>query len=102
MRFGQILAETTPSKLLERFQSDSLEEAFLALSQIHQENRDKGIVNETIIEDNDEDEGHITHPQPERKLSKSEESNRFFESLKFCIFRALLIKNYLQIIRNPG
>ena len=33
LRNGQLLAESSPNELLERFQTDSLEEAFLALSQ---------------------------------------------------------------------
>lgn len=33
LRNGQLLAESSPNELLERFQTDSLEEAFLTLSQ---------------------------------------------------------------------
>lgn len=33
MRHGQLLAESSPSDLLEKFQTDTLEEAFLRLSQ---------------------------------------------------------------------
>ena len=103
MRYGQLLTETTPKKLLERFQSESLEEAFLTLSQMHQENRDKGIVNEALIEDDDENELLVTLPQSKRKFSApNEHTRRFFNTINPKILRALLIKNYIQYIRNPG
>ena len=103
MRFGQLLTETTPNKLLERFQSESLEEAFLTLSQMHQENRDKGIVNETLIEDDDEIEAFVTLPQSKRKFSApNENTRRFLNTINPKILRALLIKNVIQYIGNIG
>ena len=43
LRCGQLLSEVSPNQLLAKFQCESLEEAFLNLSQRQKENQDRGI-----------------------------------------------------------
>lgn len=43
MRCGQLLAESSPSDLLEKYQTNSLEEAFLSLSESQVQNSPDGI-----------------------------------------------------------
>lgn len=48
MRGGQLLAESSPTELLARFQTDSLEEAFLTLSQQQSQNPHSSFERPTI------------------------------------------------------
>ena len=43
MRCGQLLAEASPNQLLSRFQCETLEEAFLTLSQKQKANQEREI-----------------------------------------------------------
>ncbi|KAL2720362.1 ABC transporter G family member 20 isoform X2 [Vespula squamosa] len=45
MRSGKLLAESTPSQLLDQFQCDNLEDAFLELSKHQNENRNVSEIN---------------------------------------------------------
>ena len=62
MRCGQLLAETTPTALLTKFQCPTLEDAFLILSQKQKDDQEKGmlVVGTEVIEDLDEVATHST------------------------------------------
>ncbi|XP_011506261.1 PREDICTED: ABC transporter G family member 20 [Ceratosolen solmsi marchali] len=121
LRCGQLLAETTPNVLLTKFQCTTLEEAFLVLSQKQMENQNKAVpeIGNGSVEDVDEvttnsvstsqndlcaSTNCIVHS--EKQLLDSQYTEKSYS--RFCspicgkIFRALLTKNILQFIRDPG
>ncbi|XP_058807804.1 ABC transporter G family member 20-like isoform X2 [Phymastichus coffea] len=123
LRCGQLLAETTPTKLLARFHCQSLEDAFLILSQRQKERRDKGILNvdndRLAIDDLDEvftntipslQSDHrnnidcIVNSEKQLLDSQYNEKKRTPHCSTFFgkIFKALMIKNFLQFLRHPG
>ncbi|XP_003426606.1 ABC transporter G family member 20 isoform X2 [Nasonia vitripennis] len=118
LRCGQLLAETSPTALLNKFQCQSLEEAFLILSQKQKDNQDKGVLNSAdseVIEDLDE---VATHSVPvsqnnlrsstecimssEKQLLDSQYNEKRRTPIFGKIFRALMTKNILQFLRHPG
>ncbi|XP_017878131.1 ABC transporter G family member 20-like [Ceratina calcarata] len=90
MRGGLLLAESSPNDLLERFQTDSLEEAFLQLSQMQNDHR-------TIpsIGINDISMDSLYNDCPTKSHWQLRSSRK-----KKC--QALLVKNMLQFVRHPG
>ncbi|XP_078032494.1 ABC transporter G family member 23 [Augochlora pura] len=98
MRHGQLLAESTPNDLLEQCQTDSLEEAFLSLSQLQVQNR-SGNVRQTRMAGTNMtdvlagDSMYRDYPMKAKYYCKSSVKKR-------C--HALLTKNVLQFIRHPG
>lgn len=89
LRSGQLLAESSPTELLEEWQTDSLEEAFLNLSQLQVQNRldsrrTSSIANNTITMD--------LHTSQKMQLTSNWK--------KRC--QALLLKNFYQFVRHPG
>ncbi|XP_017762062.1 PREDICTED: ABC transporter G family member 20-like [Eufriesea mexicana] len=93
MRSGILLAESTPNDLLERFETDSLEEAFLKLSQM-QENYKP--INASQVSNPCMESNELTHsnfPNQNRPQLRS-------SKIKRC--HALLNKNLLQFVRYPG
>lgn len=90
IRGGKLLAEASPNDLLERFQTDSLEEAFLQLSQMQNENRSIAPmgINEISM-----DSLYRNCPAKSHWQLRSSRKKR-------C--QALLVKNMLQFVRHPG
>ncbi|XP_015434840.1 PREDICTED: ABC transporter G family member 23-like [Dufourea novaeangliae] len=98
MRCGQLLAESSPSELLEQCQTDSLEEAFLSLSQMQAQNQGQavgqtptgvsGISNVITL-----DAIYRNYPTKNTEVRRS-------STKKKC--HALLMKNALQFLRHPG
>ena len=92
LRNGQLLAESSPNELLERFQTDSLEEAFLALSQQQTEDLRR---NNPIPDTS----GGIN---PIHNSYDVGNTKRTFQSNWKMRIMALLYKNALQFLRHPG
>ncbi|CAL7937627.1 unnamed protein product [Xylocopa violacea] len=94
LRDGKLLAESSPDNLLEKYQTESLEEAFLKLSELQTRNQlpsePSSATDEltTIVEASKD---NYTTRNYNRQKSNT---------LKRC--RALLIKNGLQFARHPG
>ncbi|KAK1136980.1 hypothetical protein K0M31_001508 [Melipona bicolor] len=89
LRNGQLLAESSPNELLTRFQTDSLEEAFLNLSQQQQEQIQQEYINP--ISSSSRGIRPVYNSQP-----------RKYQSNWKMRCTALLYKNLLQFIRHPG
>lgn len=97
MRGGLLLAEDSPSNILRRFQVDSLEDAFLALSKkqeidiVDNENNIelREITNIQAIETEDNNE------YPEHETN----DNHSFKTI--IRMKSLLIKNIIQMSRQP-
>lgn len=92
MRKGLLIAEDTPQNLLENCGTDSLEEAFLKLS----ESQENGI----------DVRKYLAREDSEFKIQK-QTSKRFKSTVIFTPsnkrkLRALIMKNIIQVIRNPG
>ena len=96
LRCGQMLAESSPNKLLQRFQTDSLEEAYLNLSQIQEQNQTQSIARFSSNEMSNVITVATLHNiyTPKSKLELRSNWK------KRC--QALLMKNALQFIRHPG
>ncbi|XP_003401418.2 ABC transporter G family member 20 isoform X1 [Bombus terrestris] len=94
LRNGQLLAESSPNELLERFQTDSLEEAFLALSQQQTED----LQGNNMIPDTS---GGI-NPIYNSYNVDNKQKQRIFQSNWKMRITALLYKNALQFLRHPG
>lgn len=97
MRCGQLLAESTPNELLEQCQTDSLEEAFLSLSQLQVENR-AGTFTQTHMTDTNITDVVTGYSYDENYSRK----NRLCRSSTKKRCHALLTKNALQFVRHPG
>ncbi|KAK2575824.1 hypothetical protein KPH14_007202 [Odynerus spinipes] len=97
LRCGKLLAEATPHQLLTRFQCENLEDAFLALSRLQQENANaidrSGVFFPEIPE--------ALTAAPARRTNLAT-NVRKLQSSASCRFKALLIKNLTQFIRHPG
>ncbi|XP_033343782.1 ABC transporter G family member 20-like isoform X1 [Bombus vosnesenskii] len=94
LRNGQLLAESSPNELLERFQTDSLEEAFLTLSQQQAEDSQGS----NLIPD---PPGEINPIYNSYDVSNGK-TKRMHQSNWKTRIRALLYKNALQFLRHPG
>ncbi|XP_011700769.1 PREDICTED: ABC transporter G family member 20-like isoform X2 [Wasmannia auropunctata] len=100
MRCGQLLAESSPQKLLERFQCSFLEEAFLKLCQSQ---------NNTITsnEFNVEDAGSDDLYQEQNKYEQAKAISEYKAVSERQVsrarrFKALLFKNGIQFLRYYG
>lgn len=119
MRCGQLLAEASPNQLLNKFQCDTLEEAFLTLSQKQKENQDQGIKDGStnFLPELEEVTSSTTPPsglsystdslfksktQIDSKNVIREERKECWKHSSYRRFKALMIKNILQFIRHPG
>ncbi|XP_071867189.1 ABC transporter G family member 23 [Bombus fervidus] len=94
LRNGQLLAESSPNELLERFQTDSLEEAFLTLSKQQTENLR---VNDPIPDTS----GGINSMCNSYDFGNGNTKRVFQSNWKMRVM-ALLYKNALQFLRHPG
>lgn len=93
MRNGVLLAEDSPSRIMQRFQVDNLQDAFLQLSTRQENNLNEPIGSEmeTQQELNENDNVIIT---------ENPDINR---GTKFNIkMKALISKNLIQMRRQPG
>lgn len=90
MRHGVLLAEDSPTKIMKKYECETLEQAFLKLCNSQNEKQEWGI--KTIdceqIEDN-----NLSKP-----VSQISEERKKFTSQTF---KALVIKNFTQIKRQP-
>lgn len=93
MRKGLLIAEDTPQNLLENCQTESLEEAFLKLSE-GQENGHQG--QKYIVRENS---AQSVNKQNSKRFKKTVE---LFAPSNGRKLRALIMKNIIQIVRNPG
>lgn len=98
MRCGQLLAESSPSDLLEKYQTNSLEEAFLSLSESQVQNPPDGIAQSPIPP------AEFTNVATLDSIYKSfpRKNNELLQSSVKKRCEALLMKNALQFIRHPG
>lgn len=97
LRCGQLLAESTPTELLEQCQTDSLEEAFLSLSELQVQNQ-AGNVRQTHMSDTNITDV-VTDEIYDGNYSRKNWGCRSSRK-KRC--HALLTKNALQFVRHPG
>lgn len=100
MRGGLLLAEDSPANILRRFQVDSLEDAFLALSK----KQEIDIVdNENNIELREISSVQAVDTEDNKKYNNTENlSNNNNLSYKTVIrMKSLLIKNIIQMSRQP-
>ncbi|XP_076759028.1 ABC transporter G family member 20 [Xylocopa sonorina] len=93
LRGGKLLAESSPQQLLDRFQTDSLEEAFFKLSEMQTLNQHVEPSNSSS--DPSTTSNELTNVDPSKSSYTSKSS-----AMKRC--RALFIKNTLQYVRYPG
>ncbi|XP_043476598.1 ABC transporter G family member 23 isoform X2 [Leptopilina heterotoma] len=110
LRCGQLLAEAPPGHLLRKFQCQTLEEAFLALSQRQKDKQDRGIMEIETEYYSELDE--VVSPAAPRKIGKKNSiypmnenrliSQKSWRESSFRRFKALIIKNTLQFLRHPG
>ncbi|KAG7190251.1 hypothetical protein KM043_006370 [Ampulex compressa] len=96
MRCGLLLAESSPNELLEEFQCDSLEEAFLTLSQRQKESQERG----------GPDLPSTFTPRLENVASSMETYQKSHVEAPANPVRkkytALFSKNFVQFFRHPG
>lgn len=85
MRNGVLLAEDKPENILRQFQVDSLEEVFLQLSSKQEQAQ---LMNPVVCSENICNDKRVRETSNQRmKMNRS--------------FQALIIKNLLQIVRQP-
>lgn len=87
MRNGSLLTEDTPQNLLEQFEVATLQEVFLKLSQ----DQENGSHDESI--------GTVVDCS---SVDKSKAQRISLPPSEIKIMKALLTKNLIQVIRNPG
>ncbi|XP_063988689.1 ABC transporter G family member 20-like [Diachasmimorpha longicaudata] len=109
LRCGKLLAEASPGKLLARCNCDSLEEAFLLLSQ--KQNDSQVYRQNSLVDTELEEIRNDRHPDQNRSLAsrdyhdKSSSPRRTSYKLRRTRnrkFQALMVKNCLQFLRHPG
>ncbi|KOC58957.1 ABC transporter G family member 23 [Habropoda laboriosa] len=98
LRCGLLLAETSPRELLEQWNTDSLEEAFLNLSQLQSQNQTQFNVQTT--NSSTEITDVISANSMYDSYAKKSQWKLQSSSKKRC--QALLVKNGLQFMRHPG
>ncbi|CAK9795740.1 ABC transporter G family member 23 [Anthophora plagiata] len=96
LRCGLLLAETSPRELLEEWNTDSLEEAFLNLSQLQAQNTNEYNIQMTTPSITEVINANSMYGSYSEKKHWELRSNR----KKRC--HALLMKNSLQFVRHPG
>ncbi|XP_051164491.1 ABC transporter G family member 23 isoform X2 [Leptopilina boulardi] len=112
LRCGQLLAEAPPGHLLMKFQCQTLEDAFLALSQRQKDKQDRGIM-EIETEYYSELDEVISPTTPSNNYSVKKNSifpindnsiisKKNWRESSCKRFKALMIKNTLQFLRHPG
>ncbi|XP_046820334.1 ABC transporter G family member 20-like [Vespa crabro] len=100
LRSGKLLAETTPNQLMDRFQCDNLEDAFLELSRHQQDNINSNVNdNSEMLDETEFVEGSINLPTKSMNASIKSTINLSVTSRKL---KALIIKNIAQFLRHPG
>ena len=96
MRNGVLLAEDSPTNILQRFQVDNLQDAFVQLSIIQENNMNTIIESEIQIElfemNSIQDNSIIT----EDNEVNTNDSNYGIK------MKALINKNLIQMLRHPG
>ncbi|XP_057341035.1 ABC transporter G family member 20-like [Microplitis mediator] len=121
LRHGKMLAEMSPNKLLAKCRCDTLEEAFLMLSQKQndtEEERRRSQINgdiecltelEEISHYGLDLNGNEARRQSANGYPRSPVScysypveNKINNKIRWRRFQALIIKNFLQFIRHPG
>ncbi|CAK9808490.1 ABC transporter G family member 20 [Anthophora quadrimaculata] len=98
LRCGLLLAETSPRELLEQWNTDSLEEAFLNLSELQANNPNQSNAQMTVpsLDSTEITNANAMYESYSEKKQLELRSN----SKKRC--HALLVKNSLQFVRHPG
>lgn len=98
MRGGLLLAEDSPNNILRRFQVDSLEDAFLALSKKQEIDI---LDNENSIELREISSVQAIESEDVNEYTEKEYNNNL--SYKSVIrMKSLLIKNIIQMSRQPS
>ena len=92
MRFGRLLAEDSPDRLLAQYQKPNLEAVFLHLC---------------LSDDDSAMQIQAEEPLPPKNFSQPQETtqdrnNCFQDFLSFHRLRALLVKNFIRMWRNLG
>lgn len=93
MRGGVLLAEDSPQNVLNRFKVSSLEDVFLLLCQKQGSEEGKGII-----------QGRRSVDVSKIKIwatSKTKKATRKTNILSRSKMKALITKNYLQLVRQP-
>ncbi|XP_043497831.1 ABC transporter G family member 23 [Polistes fuscatus] len=100
MRLGKLLIESTPDQLLDRFQCDNLEEAFLKLSKDQEENVNRNVThNSEMLQETEFVETLVHHPTNSSSIPAQPIKNLSTTSGRF---KALIIKNMTQFLRRPS
>lgn len=124
MRNGILLAEDSPQNILSRFEVDSLEDAFLHLCMKHgvSDEADQNLKQVRTLNPGQITDGTEKSNQPDSKRRNSVDSDQseaccggvgdincnkksFMKKLQFTTKRrmkALLAKNFLQMVRQPA
>lgn len=88
MRNGVLIAEDSPANLLAKYHAETLDEVFLSLCQ----SQDNKSVNRELSKNEPDDlEAHCTSEPTEEK-----------KSTKLSKVKALVRKNFLQLLRRPA
>jgi ABC-type multidrug transport system ATPase subunit len=101
MRSGILLVEDSPRSIMDRFKCDNLEEAFLILCTKQGSIDDEKI--EIKVFDNKDNGSQISELSEESQEFNDLNKPRFdMNFLNWNIIKALTLKNYLQIYRQPS
>lgn len=88
MRFGVLLEEDCPSAIMEKHHCETLEQAFLKLC-VRQTGSENQLVSNAI-------------PEPQEKMMEIDEKvGKMRNSFPKQVMKALMYKNFLQLIRTP-
>ncbi|KAL0110782.1 hypothetical protein PUN28_014026 [Cardiocondyla obscurior] len=105
MRDGKMLTESSPQQLLERFECSLLEEAFIKLCDVQnnavtlneaQRSEPESTSSDVLNQDQDQDNNYYTEAN-EIPVCKTVTERRVSRWKKF---KALVIKNGIQVLRN--
>ncbi|XP_048514725.1 ABC transporter G family member 20 isoform X2 [Athalia rosae] len=119
MRCGQLLAENTPNQILAQFECETLEQAFLTLSQRQADRQNKEETAPEAVNEVPTDlaevtsstvslhNGHYSSTDNIISSEKQQMKNREVrsqprKSFKLRKYHALMVKNILQLIKHPG
>jgi ABC-type multidrug transport system ATPase subunit len=102
MRSGILLAEDSPCSILEKYQCESLEEAFLNLCTKQGSIEDDEKVNVKIFNDKDDGSQISEVSEESQEFNDSNKPKFDFNFFNWNIMKTLMMKNYLQIRRQPS
>ncbi|XP_011860944.1 PREDICTED: uncharacterized protein LOC105558054 isoform X2 [Vollenhovia emeryi] len=98
MRHGKLLTESAPQKLLEKFQSSSLDEIFLKLCEAQNDAVTLNEAQRSNMQDTGSDAFNHDENKYEQLKGNKTDSKRQVSRLRR--FQALFVKNSIQITRN--